>query len=75
MQTGTANKRSVYVGQSHQFGYIVRFDATSIQDSNGFCKHVPEIGVLFVLKLARLMSQRIRSTSGALVEALEEVKP
>ena len=42
LQTGTADKRSVDVGQRHQFGYIVRFDAPSIQDSHGFCKHIAE---------------------------------
>lgn len=44
----------------------------STEDFNRLTREVPELGVKLLTKIASLMSQRIRQTSGRLVEALAD---
>ena len=45
------------------------------EDFEGLIEKYPQIGVVLVLKLAKAVSQRLRMTSGALVEALDVSPP
>ncbi|MHC4605829.1 MAG: Crp/Fnr family transcriptional regulator [Planctomycetota bacterium] len=45
--------------------------AMSKQDFDKFCDQMPRLALKFVLKIAKLTSQRLRRTSGRLVDYLE----